>query len=539
MAASQLQIFRMNSVPTAQASSIRWLLLVAGLVLCVSGCSDDERDVYVTATPAATATPSSSATAAAPTVTEPPATATSSPTATATATEPVPTATATETEVVATATPLVGPLLGGETTVFDDTRNAFGQPARNLPLDQRTDFFVGNSFFNRNWVTAPSSNTGLDGLGPVFNARSCSACHFRDGRGRPPVEEGEDALSLLLRLSVPGMDSTGGPLGDAAYGGQLGPQSVLGVPAEGRLSIEYEEMPGQFADGTPYSLRAPTYVVEDLAFGPLDPEIMTSPRVGPFLIGLGLLEAVPEETILALADPEDADGDGISGSPNYVWDVRLGASALGRFGWKANQPTVEQQNAGAFLGDIGLTTSLFPEEDCPDVQSECRAAPNGGAPELDDDKLAFVTFYSTLLAVPARRDFDDPIARRGEVVFDDIGCASCHLPRLETGDHRFSELADQVIHPYTDLLLHDMGPGLADGRPDFLASGNEWRTAPLWGIGLVETVNRHTLFLHDGRARDLTEAILWHGGEAGASAEAFRQLPVADRDALIVFLESL
>lgn len=423
--------------------------------------------------------------------------------------------------------------------MFDVTANAFGQPARNLPLDRRTAFFVGNALFNRNWVTAPASTEGSDGLGPVFNARSCSSCHFHDGRGRPPVDAEEPMVSLLIRLSVPGSDSDGGPLAEPTYGGQLGPRAILGVPAEGRAIVSYEEVAGTFGDGEPYSLRVPRYELV-VAFGSPHPDLSISPRVAPFLIGLGLLTAVEEQTIVGLADEDDGNGDGVSGRPNRVWDRRRQTMALGRFGWKANQPTVEQQSAGAFLGDIGITSTLFPEEDCPESQLECRAAPSGGEPELDDLKLERVTFYTHLLAVPARRDVDDPGVRRGEALFASIGCASCHVPTLVTGElDGFPELADQTIHPYTDLLLHDMGEGLADHRPDYEADGFEWRTPPLWGIGLVETVNRHSLFLHDGRARGLAEALLWHGGEAQTSRERFRWLTRGDREALIRFLESL
>jgi CxxC motif-containing protein (DUF1111 family) len=281
------------------------------------------------------------------------------------------------------------------------------------------------------------------------------------------------------------------------------------------------------------------YEFVDLGYGPLDAEIMVSPRTAPFVFGLGLLAALDESTVLSRADPDDADGDGISGRPNRVADVVTGGTSLGRFGWKANVPTVEQQNAGAFHGDIGITSALFPDENCPPEQAACRAALSGGVPELDAAKLQRVTFYTRTLAVPARRDVGQPQTAEGEELFETLGCSSCHLPELRTGESDVAALSSQVIHPYTDLLLHDMGPGLADGRPDGEASGSEWRTPPLWGIGLVETVNGHTRFLHDGRARNLSEAILWHGGEAQASAEAFRALPARARDSLIAFLESL
>ena len=430
-------------------------------------------------------------------------------------------------------------LSGGAATVFATTRQAFGQPLPHLTADQETQFFVGNSFFNRNWVSAPSSTTARDGLGPLFNARSCSACHLHDGRGRPP-EPGEEMLSMLVRLSIPGHDARQGVVSEPTYGNQLNNLAVHGVPPEGRVLVSYQEIAGTFADGEPYSLRKPTYNFTDLNYGPMHPETLRSPRVAPAIVGLGLLEAVPAEALLALADPDDADGDGISGRPNRVWDKVRQQTVVGRFGWKANQPTVAQQVAGAFLGDIGITSPLFPGENCPSIALACQQALNGGSPELPEHLLAHVVFYSRTLAVPARRNLRRPDVRRGRHLFNEAQCDACHTPTLHTGAvPGLPDLSQQVIHPYTDLLLHDMGPALADGRPDFEATGVEWRTPPLWGIGLVETVNRHTYFLHDGRARNLAEAILWHGGEAEASKEHFRRLPSADREALLQFLYSL
>lgn len=428
---------------------------------------------------------------------------------------------------------------GGETTVFDITSNAFALSARNMSFERRQQFFVGNSFFNKNWVTAPASTTARDGLGPVFNARSCSGCHFKDGRGRPPESPSEPMLSMLIRLSVPGEGPHQGPLPHPSYGGQLGPEAVEGVPAEGIATVTYTEQPGMFADGTSYSLRVPTYHIDQWAFGePSD--ILTSPRTAPAMIGLGLLAAIPEADLEALADPDDRDQDGISGRINRVWDVEAEAMALGRFGWKANQPNLRQQSAGAFVGDMGITSTVFPENDCPEIQVDCRAAPDGGAPEIDADTLDDVVMYATTLAVPGRRNWDDPIVLRGKQLFQEAGCRSCHIQKFVTGQLTDTpEVDNQEIYPYTDLLLHDMGSELADGRPDFGADGNEWRTPPLWGIGLVETVNGHTNFLHDGRARTLMEAVLWHGGEAKASQDAVVEMGAADRDALVAFLESL
>jgi len=434
-------------------------------------------------------------------------------------------------------------LLGGATTIFDTSPNAFTFAARNLDDKARDAFALGDHFFNRNWVTAPASISENDGLGPAFNATSCSACHFKDGRGAPPASSDKDFVGLLIRLSIEGKNEHGGPMPEPAYGDQFNPHAILGVPAEGTARVRYDEVPGSYGDGEPYSLRRPTYELSELAYGPMAPGTMMSPRTAPSTIGLGLLEAIAEETVLAGADPDDHDGDGISGRPNYVWNVRAGRATLGRFGWKANQPTIEQQTAGASVGDIGITSSLFPRENCPEAQAACKAAPSGGtpdAPELRDEKLAYMTDYGMTIAVPARRNWTAPAVVRGAQVFRDAHCSGCHTVKITTGTlERYPALSQQVIRPYTDLLLHDMGDELADGRPDFEADGREWRTPPLWGIGLVKSVNKHQFFMHDGRARGFAEAILWHGGEAMAAREAFRTMVKADRDALLSFLESL
>ena len=434
---------------------------------------------------------------------------------------------------------LLNTQLGGETTVVSTNRNSFSLPARNISRLERRVFEVGDSFFTQNWVTAPASTEARDGLGPTLNAQSCSSCHTLDGRGQPPQDADDPERGLLFRLSVPGTDANGGPLPDPNYGGQLQDRGILSVPAEGRFQADYREIAGVYADGEPYTLLVPTYSFAELAFGPLHPDVMVSPRIAPAVFGMGLLEAIPEADVLARADPDDVDGDGISGRANLVWDIRRGDTALGRFGWKANAPTVEQQIAGAFHGDIGITSSLFAAENCPEVQKDCRAALNGGAPEIPDERLAKVVFYNQTLAVPAMRDVDLPQVRQGAELFVQAGCAACHTPTHTTGEHAVPALTGQVIFPYTDLLLHDMGEGLADGRPDFLASGREWRTPPLWGIGLIENVNNHTRLLHDGRARNIAEAILWHGGEGTAARDAFLKFTREQRDALLRFLESL
>ena len=426
---------------------------------------------------------------------------------------------------------------GAGATVFDETENAFAAPVPKLTSRQRRAFAVGNSFFNRNWVTAPASTTGRDGLGPTFNAQSCSSCHFKDGRARPPSGPRDAQLGLLLRLSVPGPG--GAPRPVRFYGGQLQDRAIVGVRAEGRIEITRRPVRGRYADGAPYTLLAPSYDIAGGAFGPLPENLQISPRVAPAVFGSGLLEAVPERAIVEHADPRDADGDGVSGRANRVGSERSGGTMLGRFGWKANVPTVEQQNAGALQGDIGITNPVFDEQNCAGGQRACETATGGGRPEIDEHTLERITLYTRTLAVPARRRVEAPDTAAGASTFESIGCSSCHRPELRTGRSDLAALAEQDIRPYTDLLLHDMGPGLADGRPDGLASGSEWRTAPLWGIGLVKAVNGHTRFLHDGRARNLSEAILWHGGEARDAMQRFRKLPRERRRDLIAFLESL
>ncbi|HKB09755.1 MAG TPA: di-heme oxidoredictase family protein [Vicinamibacterales bacterium] len=430
-------------------------------------------------------------------------------------------------------------LSGGDTTVFDNTRNAFSLTARNLREDHRPSFFVGNSFFNLNWVVAPASVRGRDGLGPLFNARSCSGCHFKDGRGRPP-EAGEPIETMLLRISIPGTDEHGGPRPDPVYGDQLQTDAVPGVAREADVFVAYEEIAGAFADGEPYALRRPSYEIRNPGYGPLSPSLLVSPRVSPAIVGMGLLEAIPEETLRRLSDPEDRDGDGVSGRINMVWNQTSGRLDVGRFGWKAEQPSVAQQAAAAFNGDLGITSAMFPLENHTAAETAKGRLANERSPEVDDKAFAAVVLYARTLAVPAARSGEDARAVRGRAVFSAAGCQACHVPALRTGRVTdLPELADQTIHPYTDLLVHDMGEALADNRPTFGASGREWRTPPLWGLGLVSKVNGHTCFLHDGRARNAAEAILWHGGEGAAARDRFRAMPKPERTALLAFLNSL
>lgn len=409
---------------------------------------------------------------------------------------------------------------GGETSVEETGARAFSLPARNLDVERRAAFSVGNNLFADNWVTAPSSTSARDGLGPRFDALSCSGCHLHDGRGR--IEEDGSIESAVVRLSVEGMPHP-------VYGGQLQRRALLGLSAEGSASVAF----------TPNArgLSAPTLTLS-YARGDAG-EVATSLRVAPQIIGLGLLEAVPVEAILAHADPDDRDGDGISGRPNQVLDLRTGGRVLGRFGWKANQPSVEQQVAGALAGDLGITSTLVPVSECAPDDLSCSTTPSGGTPEISDELLAFLVLYSRTLAVPAARAFDEPEVLRGRSLFTSIGCDRCHVPSFTTGDSDVPALAHQRIYPYTDLLLHDLGEELADHRPDFEATGTEWRTPPLWGIGLIEGVNGHHQLLHDGRADGIDEAIRWHGGEALRARRAYEALPEPDRAALVRFVNAI
>ena len=432
--------------------------------------------------------------------------------------------------------------------------DAFSQPSGNIDFERELDFKVGNGLFKKVWVAAPSSTQASDGLGPLYNARSCQRCHLKDGRGHPPEGPEDSAVSMFLRISIPGgseddiaeIEDYIATRPDPAYGTQLQDFSLPGLPAEYRLQVDYTETEVPLSGGEVAHLRAPVYTAADLGYGPLHPDAMLSPRVAPQMIGLGLLEAVPAADILAFADPEDSDGDGISGRANIVWSAEFEMPMLGRFGWKAGNPTIREQTASAFVGDIGISNPLFTAGfgECTDLQADCQAAIHGDGDdrvyEIGEEGLDLVTFYSRNLAVPARRVADDPEVLRGKEVFHTAGCPACHRPAMVT--HRLKDQPEQsfqLIWPYTDLLLHDMGEGLADHRPEARATGTEWRTAPLWGIGLTQQVSDHSYFLHDGRARSLLEAILWHGGEAQAQRDAVAEMPPEDRAALIRYLESL
>ena len=443
-----------------------------------------------------------------------------------------------------------GELTAAEATAFVTGRNAFSMPLPTLDDAENARFAVGNSFFRRNWVEAPASTTARDGLGPHFIARSCAGCHVQDGRGAPPdFRKGlsEPPVALLMRLSIPGTGAHGGVVPDPVYGDQLNNAAIQGVQPEGQVRIRYQTLRGKFADGTPYTLRKPLYSLTNLAYGPLAPGAMISPRIAPQLVGVGLLDAIPESDILTNAAMQAASAGPIKGQPNYVWDDFAQDLRVGRFGWKANQASVASQTAGAFLGDIGITSTQHPDEACTPKQKDCLAAPRGAqgkAPEIDDRTLSDVIFYQAVLAPAARRNVNDAKVLRGQALFAQAQCSVCHRPSYTTGAAPFPSLSSAKVQglkiwPYTDLLLHDMGPNLADGRPDFAANGRQWKTPPLWGVGLIHDVNGHRRLLHDGRANGVEEAILWHGGEAQAARQHVLQLNTRDRRALVAFVESL
>lgn len=426
---------------------------------------------------------------------------------------------------------------GGQASVFNSSPEAFGFFAKNLTFDEQSDFGIGNSFFRQSWVSSPSSTTARDGLGPFFNSNNCSSCHFKDGRGRPPSFDGQLGRGLLLRLSLAGINANGSSFSDPIYGSQLQDNAILGQTVKGKYSTIYETITETFADGTIINLQKPIYQINSLGYGAIANGILVSPRIANQIIGLGLLEAVSESTILGFAVANSKNG--ISGKANYVYDVESNSQKLGRFGWKANQPSLRQQVAGAFSGDMGITSSIFPKENVP-FGVDASQIPNGGSPEISNSNFDKVVLYSSSLAVPVRRNFDNQNVLKGKQIFNEIECASCHVAKMQTGNsYSIVALRNQTIRPYSDLLLHDMGDDLADNAPDFLANGNEWRTPPLWGIGLIKTVNNHTKLLHDGRANNIEEAILWHGGEGQNAKNKYKQLSIEQRNLLLEFINSL
>lgn len=427
-----------------------------------------------------------------------------------------------------------GELAGGATTIYMQSSTAFSTPAPNLSAESLEKHLDGDVAFEAIFVSGHAPVNG--GLGPVFNHNSCVGCHVSDGRAAPPSNI-NDMSGFFFKISVEGEDEHGGPAPVPGFGTQLQHQSIYGHQKEAALAVNYEYIDEILADGTVVTLRKPIYKIES-PYMSMPSDVMISPRIAMPVFGLGLLEAIPESEILVLADENDSDDDEISGKPNYVWDPANNRIALGRFGWKAGAPSVLVQSAGAYNEDMGVTNPIRPiESSYGQSNGETELS---DSTEIDMKVLEDVTFYSLTLAVPAGRNFDDPQVVKGRQVFDKIGCIDCHTASFTTGTLAgIPEMSNQKIYPYTDMLLHDMGDGLADNRPEFEADGKEWKTRPLWGLGLTSVTSGHTSLLHDGRARTITEAILWHDGEAKKSQDDFKTLSTADREALLKFLNAL
>jgi len=431
---------------------------------------------------------------------------------------------------------------GTQKTNFD--RNAYSQETAALNFEHLQTFKLGNALFNKLWVASPASTQASDGLGPFYSARACQGCHIKDGRGQLPVS-GEKTASLVLQLKNEG-NGNWGP--DPVYGGQFHTSAVPGVKAEGLVGMAHTSLFRTFNDGTIHELHKPAYHLQQLAYGEIHSLTRLSPRLAPAVHGLGLLESIAADHVLAYADPDDSNGDGISGRPNWQ-RLEYGHRALGRFGHKAAMSSVREQNVHALFTDMGLSSSSDalsnPQGDCTSAQAICASLAHGdqarlGQGEAPDKVVDLITFYTHNLAVPARRNVSDPQILAGKQLFYNSGCASCHVPKhITSRDVEQDELQYQLIWPYTDLLLHDMGPDLADHAGEGDATGTEWRTAPLWGIGLAKTVNPNTSFLHDGRASTLLDAVLWHGGEAQNSLNHVLDMSKDERSKLVSFLESL
>ncbi len=422
---------------------------------------------------------------------------------------------------------------GGGQTVFDAGAGAFSHEFPEMNGAAMELHGIGDLQFEQTFVSAPAPVN--PGLGPVFNSVSCTSCHIADGRGRPPAQ-GEQPISMLFRLSVPGTDAHGGPAPMPGFGGQLQPRAIFGAQPEAGVSITWSEETVTLPDGEVVQLRSPQITFTD-PYAPWPAVAQWSPRIAPPVFGLGLLEAIADADIISRTDENDADGDGVSGRVNRVWDIQGQREAIGRFGWKAEQPTLLQQSAAAYNEDMGITNPLFPQESSLDQPQHDGLQDDF---ELTDSVLRAVAFYVRTLAVPARRNTDDARVLQGEALFSAAKCDRCHIPEQRTEVNvAFPPVSNQRILPYTDLLLHDMGPALSDSRPSFRAEGAEWRTPPLWGIGLTQVVNGHQNFLHDGRARSLLEAVLWHGGEAQQSSDAVRSMTTEERSALLAFLNAL
>ncbi len=424
--------------------------------------------------------------------------------------------------------------LGGLATIFSNGPDAYTFPPDGLTAQEISLHLQGDGAFDQTFVTYPSVQAG--GLGPNFNQNSCVNCHIRNGRGSSPQFSGDNSAGLLLRISLAGLGQNNDAISVPGFGTQLQTKAIFGVTPEGKIGVSYVPISETLADGTIITLQKPIYSITGTYISlPSGTEI--SPRSPPPVFGLGLIDALSISSILAQVDENDSNGDGISGRANYVWDYETNQTKLGRFGLKASSFSLLHQTASAYHQDMGITNMLFTSESCA-TQTNCVSGLNPNN-DIDQNTLDVTTFYTKSLGVPARRNTKDASVIAGKQIFNSIDCIKCHTPKQVTGNSSIAILTNQTFFPYSDFLLHDMGASLADNRNDFLATGTEWKTPPLWGIGLAKTVNSKAQFMHDGRAKTVQEAILWHGGEAQTSKNKFKQLSAKDRTDLLNFINSL
>ena len=440
-------------------------------------------------------------------------------------------------------------LPGGETSNQVENKNSFSLSSRNLEEHMRINFLVGNALFERMWEDSSiSKNIAKDGLGPFFSARSCESCHINDGRGHIPLTNKEDKISVVIQISqnIEQSNDYIKNIDDDTYGGQISEFAVKDVLKEADIIIDYKYSLEMYEDGRVVELRRPIIKIDNLNYGEFNESTTFSARIAQPMIGLGLIEHISDQSLLMNEDIDDTNKDGVSGKANKVWDIQKEKLAIGRFGWKAAQPSVYQQTADAFYHDMGLSNKLYSNPfNCTSKQEECTKAISGNSEEYDDlevssDQLDLVTFYSSQLGVPVRRSINAENVKKGKEIFFALNCNSCHVESFTTGDSgSHVNLNNQIIYPYSDFLLHDMGESLSDGVSEFLALGSEWRTPPLWGIGLTNIVSDEYGYLHDGRARTIEEAILWHGGEAKEIIQNYKKLKKNEVNQLLSFINSL
>ena len=440
-------------------------------------------------------------------------------------------------------------LPGGETSNQVENKNSFSLSSRNLEEHMRINFLVGNALFERMWEDSSiSKNIAKDGLGPFFSARSCESCHINDGRGHIPLTNKEDKISVVIQISqnIEQSNDYIKNIDDDTYGGQISEFAVKDVLKEADIIVDYKYSLEMYEDGRVVELRRPIIKIDNLNYGEFNESTTFSARIAQPMIGLGLIEHISDQSLLMNEDIDDTNKDGVSGKANKVWDIQKEKLAIGRFGWKSAQPSVYQQTADAFYHDMGLSNKLYSNPfNCTSKQEECTKAISGNSEEYDDlevssDQLDLVTFYSSQLGVPVRRSINAENVKKGKEIFFALNCNSCHVESFTTGDSgSHVNLNNQIIYPYSDFLLHDMGESLSDGVSEFLAQGSEWRTPPLWGIGLTNIVSDEYGYLHDGRARTIEEAILWHGGEAKEIIQNYKKLKKIEVNQLLSFINSL